>query len=58
MNKEKEIKQLRMLKLSKDKQKRVLGGEARNIACDENSSGNDCVGAFHRVVDSYYKTQP
>lgn len=55
MNDSKQMKQLRVLKLSKDKQKRVLGGGTRNIACDENSNEFDCVGAFHRVVDNYYK---
>ena len=55
MNDSKQMKQLRVLKLSKDKQKRVLGGETRNTECDENSNEIDCVGAFHRVVDNYYK---
>lgn len=48
----KKPKKLKVLKLSKDSQKQVLGGEVRGQYCEP---GYNCIGAFHRVVDNYYK---
>lgn len=52
MKREKEVKKLRVLKLSKDNQKRILGGTSKGTYCDPSDT---CVGAMHRVVNNHYK---
>lgn len=47
-------KKLKILKLSKDSQKMILGGGAQTTAYS--CTNDSCVGAFDRVITYHYKT--
>lgn len=46
-------KKLKLLKLSKDSQKQILGGAVKPAY---NCTNDSCVGSFDRVITYHYKT--